>query len=475
MSTTLEEIKTEAEAIHAVGLNPDLISKLPKKLLTKKVCDEAFRAAPYSRTYVYIPEKHRTFAMCLKACSDYGAETKDFAEGQLQPEWGISVSAFVALKKKGKLPNMNKVTDDAIKLICYKKAFANDASIIKLIPINFREKVLNKANVNSVLNCTIDTGGSFSSSLKFVGDELVSLIPEELMTSEKIAYFQEQIESNIGRRDRSVSIGVIPQQYMSDKLYELAIEKSASSLSSIPEGRITKKMCEMAVQKDGRVISSVPEIWREDFYLDVVKSGKGLQNIPEEDRTDRLCALAVEAEASQFEYVPEDKKSYMISLQAIDKNAEMAEFIPLELIDKEMMIRLIVSIFRNNWENNYYLNDVVSWKKERGQTEPVLKTIFDHYFEHPQGDYKRTDEVKELMHDVIKREGKLYFALMDYSGENDKNEGFNRFNSGLWKNFFEGTVRFEHAVTAARADIEVVTGFKQDVQARVWKEFLNNN
>jgi hypothetical protein len=79
------------------------------------------------------------------------------------------------------------------------------------------------------------------------------------------------------------------------------------------------------------------------------------------------------------------------------------------------------------------------------------------------------------MHKVIEREGKLYFAAMDYSGENDVKTGHRTFNSGMWKKFFKDCVGFEHAVTAAKTDIETVTGFKQDVQAAVWKEFLNNN
>jgi len=263
----------------------------------------------------------------------------------------------------------------------------------------------------------------------------------------------------------------VDEKYITDELYELMLEKSPTGLESIPEHRKTEQMCDIAVKKDGRAIKSVPKQWQQVFYIDVVKSGKGLYEIPEEDRTDRLCTLAVEKEASQFEYVPEDKRTYALSLAAIDKNCEMIEFVPSELVDEEMIIRLIVSIFRKTWENDFALCRVYDHKREKGQTEPVLTTVFDKYFGEVKG-HQRTIGLRGLMHEVISREGKLYFALMDFSGENDKNDGFSRFNSGEWKQYFHSTVIFDHAVTAARADIETVTGFKQDVQAKVWTEFL---
>ena len=466
------ELKNEQDALHFVGLGRNL-EYVPRKLMTKRVCEAAFKHQPYSRTYTYIPEKHRTFAMFLKASPDYGSETRDFADCQIQDEWGISVSAFVQLKKKGKLPHFRKDTPKDVIDVCYRKAFSEDAGVFIKMPKDLIPKILkNPLSVSKIIRYS-PCNDSFSRSNPWKGAAMIKLIPEALITTGVIENIQEKLEE--AAKEGSHYFFDVPERYVTNTLYELFLQKSPSSLESIPEDRITESMCDIAVKKDGRTLKSVPQEWKSKFYVDVVKSGKGLNTIPEEDRTDRLCTLAVEQEVTQFEYVPEDKRTYALSLQAIDKNAEMAEFVSLENFDEEMIIRLIISIFRNNWEHDYYLNDIASWKKERGQKEPLLSVIFDHFFNEKEDTYKRAEELREIMHKVIEREGSLYFAAMDYSGENDKDTGFSRFTSGMWKKYFKDCVRFEHAVTAARADIETVTGFKQDVQAKVWNEFLKNN
>jgi hypothetical protein len=465
-----DKLTNEAEALHFVSQFNNDLAEVPTKLMTKKVCDAAFKMNPYSRTYVWIPEKHRTFAMCLKAAPDYGAETKDFANGQLQSEWGISVSAFVALKKKGKLPNLKKVTDPEIILVCYKKAFASEAAVIKSMPQNLISKIVNVANINALINATRDNG-SFSRRNTWIGDELIKYAPKKLMTDGKIKTFEERFISET--KNSHVSIQDIPDEYITDEMLEAYVEKSPTSLEYIPEDRLTKNMCDIAVKKDGRAIKAVPQEWRGDFYNDVVKTGKGLDSIPEEDRSDRLCTLAVETEASEYQHVPQDKKSYALSLAAVDNDAQMIEFVPTELVDDEMMIRLMISIFRKNYEYDFSLTGLIDYRKERGQTEPVLTMVFNAFFGDARS-YEKRDKLKELAHEVIKRDAKLYFALLNYSGQED--DRFNgRENASKFHSYFQGVPDFDHAVTAARTDIETVTGFKQHIQAKVWREFLENN
>jgi hypothetical protein len=466
-------IKSEKDALDFVKDFQNDLQDVPTKFMTKKVCDLAFKVQPYSRTYVWIPQQHRTFAQCLAACSEYGAETKDFAEGQLQEEWGISVSAFVQLKKKGKLPHFKKNTPQEVIDVCYKKAFAENPGVITSMPKHLIPKILkNPLNVKSIINHSVKAG-SFSYSYNWAGHKLIQYIPEKFMTKAAVEALQEQLKEAAEKGSSGYFFNV-DEKYITNDLYLTMLEKSPTSLENIPEERITQEMCDVAVKKDGRAIKAVPEQWQSKYYIDVVKSGKGLYEIPEEDRTDRLCALAVEQEADQYEYVPQDKKSYALSLAAIDKNAEMIEFVPSELVDDEMMIRLIISIFRKTWEHDFALCQVLDYRKKLGQTEPVLTTVYTNFFGSMDW-YDRDDKIQELMHEVIKREPKLYFEMINFSGENDDNEGFNRFNAGNWKKYFERVPTFEHAVTAARADIEVITGFKQNIQARVWKEFLENN
>ena len=481
MSTVkAKSITTEKEAVHFVSLYDNNLKDVPRKLMTKKVCDIAFEQNPYSSTYSWIPEKHRTFAMFLKASPDYGPETKDFAECHMQSEWGISVSAFVALKKKGTLPHFRKDTPKEVINICYAKAFSENPGVITSMPKELIPKILKSPfNVNKVIGHSPDNGSYFNRN-SWRGAHLIKFIPEVFMTNSAIEFVQEKLKQE-AEAGRSGSFFDIDSKYVTDDLYELLLEKSPTSLESIPEDRKTQVMCDIAVKKDGRAIKAVPQEWKSELYADVVKSGKGLYEIPEEDRTDRLCTLAVEEEASQFQYVPQDKKTYALSLQAVDVNAEMIEFVPTELLDEEMITRLVISIFRKNWEHDFSLCELPEYKKEKGQTEPILSTVFNSFFEEEEGGYKRTKEMKKIINEVISREGKLYFAMLDFSGENDENSGRRNFNqeilshSGRWSKYFKDVAEFNHAIIAARADIEVVSGFKQDVQARVWKEFLNNN
>ena len=149
--TTATLPKTEKEAIKFVTVDAVQIKLLPISLQTKKVCEAAFKAQPYQRTILNLPAEHVTFAMLLRAAPNYGSETKDFANWARTEDFGISQTAFVKLVKKGELPNLNKVTDQEVILLCYKKAFAEDKSLIKTMPKEIIEKVLNVANVNDVI------------------------------------------------------------------------------------------------------------------------------------------------------------------------------------------------------------------------------------------------------------------------------------------------------------------------------------
>jgi len=472
--TKNKELKTEADALHFVSQYNNNLENVPVALMTEKVCKTAFKQNPYSRTYLFIPEKHRTFAMCLQAASDYGAETKDFAEGQLQPEWGISVSAFVQLKKKGTLPHFQKKAPQDVIDVCYIKAFHESAGVIRTMSDKLINKLMkNPLNVSKVVRHTIDTG-SFSSSRRWVGGELIKFIPEKFITNAVIEQIQEELESQ-ATKGNSGYFFEVNSKYITNELYELMLEKSPTSLENIPEDRITESMCDIAVKKDGRALEYVPEELKENFFVDVVKSGKGLDTIPEDKRTDRLCTLAVEQNAKQFEYVPQDKKSYALSLLAVDSDAQMIEFVPTELVDDEMMIRLIISIFRKNYEYDFSLTGLIDYRKERGQTEPVLTMVLNSFFEEGLMDYEKKEKLQELMHEVIKRDAKLYFALLNYSGAYENESFNNRVNAHRFHEYFQGVPTFEHAVTAARTDVEVVSGFEQYIQARVWNEFLKNN
>lgn len=471
MSTT-KKITTEKEALEAVK-DYYGFKDIPHKLKTAKVCQRFLDLhGKYSHQVRQVPKEFVSFELFLSAAPDYGSDTKDFVEDMMHEEWGLSVSGLVLLIKNGKVPSMKKVPENlksVIEPLVYKKAIARNTEAILQVPNDIFHKVMKESDMLKGIGYHRSSKWSYSST--WVGIEFFDSYPEKFITDKVLKKFQEKFLDEAKSARSNVNLYNTDEKYITDDMYMAWIERSPGAIEWIPENRLTDEMIHLSVSKDGTNIKHVPATKRGGFYYNVVKSGRGLHEIPAENRTQKLCALAVETSADQYEYVPEGLKMYMLSLAAVDADAEMIEFVPQSQLDDEMMIRLFISIFRKTWEHDFILADLPTYRKERGQTEPVLTTVFNAYFA-GMSNTEILDKKRELMHEVIKRDPKLYFQLLKYAGEVDVN--ISSSVSGRWNEYFKGIATFEHAVTAAKADIELSSSFGVEVQKKVWKFFLEN-
>lgn len=486
MSTTKEKtITTEAEAIKLLKKDHGYLRDIPYKLRTKKVCDLAYKQWKSTNTVENIPLEHRTFTQVYRTADSYGKYTGESAD-LLNEEWGISRSGFIALVKKGTMPNMKKVPEkykEEIELICFRKAFNENGRIMERMP----ENVIRKLFTGNLERIIEKNGPIRNYSSSWIGDELIGLVPEDMVTKDDIKLLQKKIKEQLSQeksrglgRGGKCFIGRIPEQYVTDELYELALDRDPSDLRDIPKERITKKMCDIAVSADGNTLKHVPEELKKDYYVKTVKSGKGLHTIPEEDRTEKLCMIAFDKNHDQFKYVPEDKRSYAMCLSAVDDDCRRMKDVPVEHQDEEMVTRFIMSIFRKTYKKDHgcerHLTDArYDFDTDEESQEALLTLVFDRFFEHPEGNYKRKDELKELMKDIMQREPRLYSSMVFHSGdlETEDRRPFHD-QAGGFKKYFGGITCFELAEVAAKNDISVVKNFKGEYQEKVWTAFLKN-
>ena len=419
-----------------------------------------------------------SFEGLIKEAPSYSQkEAKEFADTYcVSSIFGISISAFAALVCKGTIPSFAKVPEELlydVQLASFKKAFAIRPEVIRDMPAGIIEVLINEdCNFISKAYSSSYSRGTYND--RWIGDQVLHLIPREEFASEDVEFIQEDLLKRLEQNSQhyKVELTKVPTFLITDEMYILWMGIYGENLQYVPEDRRTLEICKAAVNKSGAALLYVPEEFRKDFYMDAVRSGKGLSSIPELDITESMCAIAVETNVKEFRYVPEELKSYLLCLQAIDKDAELIKEVPTKHIDQEMITRLIISILHGRWEHDFCLNDVASYMSERGQKEPVLTTVFDNFFNTQEESIERKEQMRELSKEIVKREPTLYFRLLDFSGENDENQGHFRFNAGNWRKYFENSVRFEHAIIAAQNDITVVSGFKADLQERIWKHYL---
>lgn len=372
MNTTVEKITTEKEALHAVSLNPDSLTDIPKEFLTKKVCEQAFEQYPYKRILRLIPFELRTFDMVLKGAPDYGSETKEYAHWALPVEWGISDSAFVALVKKGTLPNLKKVTDPNIIASVWLKVLACDVSAIK---------------DQSFPSYVIDLISEIQ-AIKIAQEGLIQYLPEDKITEIVLQTYQNRFDGNLT---------TVPEQYLTYEMCKRSVEKNSSQIANVPEDFMSEELCEIAIESSGDRIKLLPEAYKAKFYVMTAKKGYGFEGIPEADRTDKLCAIAVEARGENLEFVPQDKKSYSIVLSAVDKNAGAYAFIPedLEDDDHEVKIRTLITYFSER--HAYKAEDVI---------EEMLKK------------FNYASDRAELVVEVMKRRPDLFGQVAECANRN---------------------------------------------------------
>jgi hypothetical protein len=249
------------------------------------------------------------------------------------------------------------------------------------------------------------------------------------------------------------------EKIMTEKEAIALVTESGYNLHKVPVELRTKKVCKLAVTKNGFSIKDVPAEFRKDFYLDAVMSGRGLSNIPEEDRTDRICTIAVDKNPQEFRYVPVDKRSYTLSMIAVDKNAENLEFVTDENIDSEMIIRFVIAVLKKNYTSEYALRE--GKYSENGKTSPLNKA-FSHIVKEGMRHTQAMEAKESIMFEVLRREPSVFPEFVKQSSD----RGFTQ---------FEKLINMSLCMIAVKGDKKNVASIPHAFHERVWNEYVQNH
>lgn len=107
----------------------------------------------------------------------------------------------------------------------------------------------------------------------------------------------------------------VPEEYLTDSLFDLAINTHSGALSKLPVERRTIERCIASVSKYGTSLRSVPEEKRgilvetEDgikslFEIAVEVNSLSLASVPNKDKTAELCIKALKKNVNAIKYVP---------------------------------------------------------------------------------------------------------------------------------------------------------------------------
>jgi hypothetical protein len=451
MSTT-EKTMTEKEAIAIVTKNGYDLKIIPYNLRTPAVVKAALNESQSELVARNVPKEQRTLKMLLDCVSTYGStqDVRSFAEDCIDSSWGISVSGFVALVKKGTVPTMKNVSEENKELV-YKFAFNKDASVILDMPTDLIEKIVSAEHISKIFHAT---KGEHD---RWIGDAAIALVPKAILedTADEIEKF---ILNALDNNRKSVNISNFPKEVITHAI----CMKSATIrgyLNEIPVEFRTQDICKLAVMKNGSSIKYVPAEFKKDFYLDAAMTGRGLSSIPEEDITDRICAIAVDKNADEFRYVPVDKRSYTLSMIAVDKKAENFEFVNDENIDDEMVIRFIIAVLKKNYESEYALRD--GRYSENGKTSPLDKA-FSHIVKEGMRHTEMMEAKENIMLEVLRREPSVFTEFVKQSSE----RGFKQ---------FEGLLNMALCMVAVKGDKKNVSSIPHLFHERVWVEYVQNH
>ena len=125
----------------------------------------------------------------------------------------------------------------------------------------------------------------------------------------------------------------IPNKYITQESYEIAIKQDAFALMYIPEELRTKKMCELVIKQDGWILQYIPEHLRtKELCLEAVQSnGNALCYIPEEYKTPYLCEIAVKQNGEALNYISEELRTQEMCKIAVQNNGDALSYVPEKL------------------------------------------------------------------------------------------------------------------------------------------------
>ncbi|MVT08407.1 WGR domain-containing protein [Chitinophaga tropicalis] len=99
----------------------------------------------------------------------------------------------------------------------------------------------------------------------------------------------------------------LPKKYLTQKICDIAVEKSSYDFQFVPEQFVTKQMCEKACSMD---------------------YGAALEFVPLSMRTEKVCELAIRQDIANIKFVPVELRTEAFCAGAILKNKKLGKYIP---------------------------------------------------------------------------------------------------------------------------------------------------
>lgn len=254
---------TSLMAEMAVAYNGDLLGCVPRKLITKELCELAFAGHDWDREYGGTRSTH-----ALLGYVPHALRTQELCEIAMKRH----IEAFAYVPKKFRTRKM------------YARVMNEAPSMIKFIP--------KKAIKPWMCKKAVEYDG-----------ELLEHVPKRLINRELCMIALQEDED---------AIRYVPAELIDVDMCQIIVNKRFTryNFSYIPRELLTKEMCVTAVANNSSTLDKVPlDLLDEEICLAAARgNGYMIKYIPEEFRTLEVCIVAVQTNCAAWGVVPEHLK-----------------------------------------------------------------------------------------------------------------------------------------------------------------------
>jgi hypothetical protein len=404
----------------------------------------------------------KSFAEHIEDAPSYTtSRAKEYYQDNNLESFGIAVTPFTQLVCKGVIPKFDKVPDEIkedVMVACYRAAYRKNSEIhlIKQLSDNLRIRVVDERIARRML--------LEHSNYGYNGLSNMPLVPKKLITDELMSEVASQLVNHFKSRQskRYCALEFFPEDYYTSEIVELAVKASGLNLQHVPDEYKTQEICKEAVTNDGGALKFVPEEHKSVFYVDAAKSGNGLSTIPEEDRTDRLCTMAVQANGMELKYVPADRMSYALAMMAVDSDAEALNFIPVEMIDKEIATIFLMSVYSGKHAcRDYQINGEYSDSRDKTPSEYPLGIAINAITRDFDRLTKQREAIEEVIIEAIKRKPEIFCNVVKFN-----------YSKSWYK--LEGILNLGICMQAFKSNVDNLRHIPYEFTVRVWKDFTKD-
>lgn len=124
----------------------------------------------------------------------------------------------------------------------------------------------------------------------------------------------------------------LPQQYLTQKICDVAVERNSYDFEFVPKQFVTQQMCESAVSRD---------------------YGSALEFVPLPMRTEKVCGTAVSMDAVNIKFVPLALRTPALLAAVITRDKDLSKYIPHE--QYTAVYEILAAKFKNRFTQDYLL------------------------------------------------------------------------------------------------------------------------